>query len=178
MRTILDILFEKHTVWVKYVISFGCSSEIAEDYVQEMYLKIHKYNQRNDNDLMYNENEINYYFIYVTLKNMYYDSKRKASRSVMVDIEKIDLPEIDYCEDDYNINLQKLKNWENNITAEIDSIKSYNRRKANLSYIKFIYDKIFVENMSITDLSKQVGISYWSLRNTIQIIKQQIENEV
>jgi len=178
MRTILDILSEKHTVWVKYVISFGCSSEIAEDYVQEMYLKIYDYNQRKDNDLMYNENEINYYFIYVTLKNMYYDSNRKASRNVMVDIDKIDLPENDYCEDDYNINLCKIRSWEANINAEIDSIKTYTRRKANLSYIKFIYDKIFVEKMSITDLSKEVGISYWSLRNTIQIIKQQIENEV
>jgi hypothetical protein len=178
MKTILDILSKKHNVWVKYLISFGCNTEIAEDYVQEMYLKIYNYSQRKDNDLMYNESEVNYFFIYVTLKNMYYDNNRKTSKNILVDIEKIDLPEDEYSETEFNIKLQKVKSWEENINNDIDNIKTYTRTKANLSYIKFIYDKIFVENMSITDLSKEVGISYWSLRNTIQIIKQQIENEI
>jgi hypothetical protein len=127
---------------------------------------------------MYNESEVNYFFIYVTLKNMYYDNNRKTSKNILVDIEKIDLPEDEYSETEFNIKLQKVKFWEENINNDIDNIKTYTRTKANLSYIKFIYDKIFVENMSITDLSKEVGISYWSLRNTIQIIKQQIENEI
>jgi hypothetical protein len=178
MKTILDILSEKHNIWLKYIISFGCNPEIAEDYVQEMYLKIYDYSQRKDNDLMYNENEINYFFIYVTLKNMFYDNNRKKSRNIIVSIEEIDLPVEDYSETEFNIQLYKVKSWEENINTEIDNIKTYTRTKANLSYIKFIYDKIFIENKSIMDLSKEVGISYWSLRNTIQIIKQQIENEI
>jgi hypothetical protein len=178
MRTILDILSDNHKIWLKYVISFGCEPEIAEDYVQEMYLKIYNYSETKDNDLMYNENEVNYFFIYVTLKNMYYDNNRKKSKVILVDIEKIDIPEEDYSENEFNIQLQKVKSWETNINNEIKNIKSYTRSKANLCYIKFIYDKIFIENMSITDLSNEVGISYWSLRNTIQIIKQQIKNEI
>jgi hypothetical protein len=178
MKTILDILSEKHNIWLKYIISFGCNPEIAEDYVQEMYLKIYDYSQRKDNDLMYNENEVNYFFIYVTLKNMFYDNNRKKSRNIIVSIEEIDLPVEDYSETEFNIQLYKVKSWEENINTEIDNIKTYTRTKANLSYIKFIYDKIFIENKSIMDLSKEVGISYWSLRNTIQIIKQQIENEI
>lgn len=178
MRTILDILSDNHKIWVKYVISFGCDPEIAEDYVQEMYLKIYSYSERNDNDLMYNENEINYFFIYVTLKNMYYDNNRKNSKVILVDFEKIEIPEEEYSEMKFNEQMNKVKSWELQINDEIKNIKTYTRSKANLCYIKFIYDKIFKENMSITDLSNEVGISYWSLRNTIQIIKQQIKNEI
>jgi DNA-directed RNA polymerase specialized sigma24 family protein len=178
MRTILDILSDNHKIWVKYVISFGCDPEIAEDYVQEMYLKIYSYSERNDNDLMYNENEINYFFIYVTLKNMYYDNNRKNSKVILVDFEKIEIPEEEYSEMKFNEQMNKVKSWELQINDEIKNIKTYTRSKANLCYIKFIYDKIFIENMSITDLSNEVGISYWSLRNTIQIIKQQIKNEI
>jgi hypothetical protein len=178
MTTILDILSKKHNVWLKYIISFGCNPEVAEDYVQEMYLKIYNYSQRKENDLMYNENEVNYFFIYVTLKNMYYDNSRKKSKNILVSIEEIELPVDEYSETEFNLQIHKIKSWEKNINNEIDNIKTYTRTKANLSYIKFIYDKIFIENKSITDLSKEVGISYWSLRNTIQIIKQQIENEI
>ena len=30
----------KHQQWIQIVISFGCGKEIAEDIVQEMYIKI------------------------------------------------------------------------------------------------------------------------------------------
>ena len=179
MKTILELVSEKHNVWVKYVVSFGCSPETAEDYVQDMYLKIHKYSLTTNYDLMYNETEVNTYFIYVTLKNMYYDNNRKKSRYEIIEIDSFDfMDEIMYSETDFNIRLEKLKKWELSIVNQINEIEDYTRVKANLCYILFIYEKIMIENMSIAELSKQAGISYWSLRNTIQIIKQQIKNEI
>lgn len=179
MKTILELVSEKHNVWVKYVVSFGCSPETAEDYVQDMYLKIHKYSLTTNYDLMYNDNEVNTYFIYVTLKNMYYDNIRKKSRYDIIEIDSFDfMDDIMYSETDFNIRLQKLKKWELSIVNQINEIEDYTRVKANLCYILFIYEKIMIENMSIAELSKQAGISYWSLRNTIQIIKQQIKNEI
>jgi DNA-directed RNA polymerase specialized sigma24 family protein len=179
MKSILELVSEKHNVWIKYVISFGCDKETAEDYVQDMYLKIHAYIQNGKYDLMYNDNEINFYFIYVTLKNMYYDNTRKNSKYDIIEIDSYDfVDDIMYSETDFNLRMQKLKKWELNIVNQINEIEDYTREKANLCYILFIYEKILVENMSITELSKKAGISYWSLRNTIQIIKQQIKNEI
>ena len=179
MKTILELVSEKHNVWVKYVVSFGCSPEIAEDYVQDMYLKIHKYSLTTNYDLMYNDSEVNTYFIYVTLKNMYYDNNRKKSKYEIIEIDSYDfIDDIMYSETDFNERLQKLKKWELNIVNQINEIEDYTQIKASLCYILFIYEKILIENMSIAELSKQAGISYWSLRNTIQIIKQQIKNEI
>jgi hypothetical protein len=179
MKTILDVLFEKHNTWLKYVKSFGCDSEIAEDFVQEMYIKIYVYSQKKENDLMYNENEVNYFFVYVTLKNLYFDNLRLKKR---IKIEPLSEDYLEttqmYSEDDFNLKNDALLRWVVNLQKEIESIKDYNQKKANLIYVKFIYDKIFIEKMSVTDLSKEAGISYWSLRNTILTIKKQIKNEI
>jgi len=179
MENILDVLFKKHSTWLKYVKSFGCDSDIAEDFVQEMYIKIFIYSQKKENDLMFNENEVNYFFVYVTLKNLYFDNLRLKKRIIKEPLSDDFIETIQmYSEDDFNSKNDALMRWLDNLTKEIESIKDYNHKKANLIYIKFIYDKIFIDRMSVTDLSKEAGISYWSLRNTILIIKKQIKNEV
>ena len=179
MRNILDVLSEKHSTWLKYIVSFGCEKESAEDYVQEMYIKIYNYSKKNDNDLMYNEEEINYFFIYVTLKNMYYDDLRKNKKVSIIGIEDLNIvSDEEYTETIFNIQSDKLNNWVKNIDKKIEDIKDYTLEKSTLLYIRFIYDKIFVENKSVSELSREVGISYWSLRNTVQIIKEQVKNEI
>jgi len=179
MKNILDVLCIKHEQWLKYIKSFGCPDDIAEDYVQEMYIKIFNYSQRKDNDLMYDENDVNYYFIYVTLKNMYYDDLRKSKKQFLVDLsDDFIQDETEYTEKEYHLKNNAKNIWIDRLNSEIERIEGYNRKKANLIYIKFIFDKIFVEQMSVTRLSQEVGITYWSLRNTVLIIKDQIKNEI
>lgn len=179
MKNILDVLCLKHEQWFKYVKSFGCPDEIAEDYVQEMYIKIFNYSQRKDNDLMYAENDVNYYFIYVTLKNMYYDDLRKNKKLIIVDLsDDFIQDDKEYTEVEYHLKKDAIEVWVDRLNKDIDQISEYNRKKANLIYIKFIFQKIFIEQMSVSELSREVGITYWSLRNTILIIKEQIKNEI
>jgi RNA polymerase sigma factor (sigma-70 family) len=178
MENILDVLFKKHSTWIKYVKSFGCDDYESEDYVQEMYIKIFNYTQKKENDLMYNEDEVNFIFVYVVLRNMYYDNFRKKKVIIGELTDDFIADEQSYSEIDFNQKNDAVLRWLVNIDSEIESIYDYNKRKANLLYIKFIYDKIFIDKMSVTELSKEVGISYWSLRNTILTIKKQIKNEV
>lgn len=179
MKSILDILSEKHSTWLKYIISFGCKKDYAEDFVQEMYIKIYAYSQKKDNDLMYNESEINYFFVYVTLKNMYYDNLRRNKNIVIVGIEEVNLVDDSvYSEVKFNVQSEKVNRWVENLNIKIESIKEYNVEKSTLLYIKFVYQKVFIEANSVSELSRNVGISYWSLRNTVQIIKEQIRNEI
>jgi hypothetical protein len=174
---ILDILFLKHNLWLKYVISFGCNRDIAEDYVQEMYIKIYNYSLNKNNNLMYNESEINYFFIYVTLKNMYYDDLRKNKNITIVNINEVNLSD-DYIYSEVLFNSQSklVKNWVNELNKEIDSITEYTEYKSSLCYIKFIYQKIFIEGYSVTSLSNETHLSYWSIRNTVVRIKKQIKD--
>lgn len=179
MKNILDVLCLKHEQWLKYIKSFGCPDDNAEDYVQEMYIKIFNYSQRKDNDLMYAENDVNYYFIYVTLKNMFYDDLRKAKKNNTVDLsDDFIQDETEYNETEFHIKNDAIDVWVGRLNKDIDQIDEYNRKKANLIYIKFIFQKIFIEQMSVSELSREVGITYWSLRNTILIIKDQIKNEI
>lgn len=173
---ILQLLANKHNVWINYVKSFGCNKDIAEDYVQEMYIKIHTHVLKNGNELMYNGTEVNFYFIYVTLRNMFYDDCRKKKKitfePINVDFEN----EItEYSEILFNAQLESKNIWLNNLNNNINNIKEYNTNKANLCYIKFIFDKVFVEQVSISKLSRDSRISYASLRNTVLLIKNQIK---
>ena len=70
MSQVLKKIACKHKDWVRMVVSFGCSKSIAEDIVQEMYLKIHDLLQKGL-DISYGD-DVNYYYIYRTLKNSYY----------------------------------------------------------------------------------------------------------
>jgi DNA-directed RNA polymerase specialized sigma24 family protein len=175
---ILDILFLKHSVWLNYVKSFGCRNEIAEDYVQEMYIKIHAYSKATNNDLMFNGTEVNYFFVYVTLKNMYFDDLRKAKQRVLINIDDVILvqDETEYREGDFEFKKELLDEWVIDLDKEINEITEYSSYKASLCYIKFIYQKIFIEAYSVTKLAEETNLSYWSIRNTVVRIKKQIKD--
>lgn len=157
--------------WIGFVKSFGCNDYIAEDYVQEMYIKLH-----NNKNLMFNETEVNIYFIYVVLKNMYFDDLRKAVTKIELDDNYLQL-EDEIFDDNYIEQSEAVKLWQLKLDSEISNIEKYNLNKSTLVYIKFIFDNIFIKNISITELSKQTNITYWSIRNTVQAIKNQIKNE-
>ena len=180
MKNILEVLSEKHAMWIKYMISFGCSKDNAEDYVQDMYLKLYDYSLRKDNDLMYDDKSINFYFVYVTLKNMFTSNIRTADRMILLELnEDIDfIDDEEYIEtNDFYLQKQKVANWVVFIDNKIDSIKDYTEEKAQLYYIKSLYQLVLVEKRNVTKLSKELNISYWSIRNTINIIKRQIRDD-
>ena len=86
----LEVIGKQHTLWLKYLNKLGCQKD-CEDIVQEMYIKIYNYLQKYDRNLMYNDDEVNYYFVYVTLQNLYYDTikKKKPNLTELKDIEVI-----------------------------------------------------------------------------------------
>jgi DNA-directed RNA polymerase specialized sigma24 family protein len=71
----LQILSRYHDMFVGYVLSFGVNPDTAKDIVQEFYLKLYDY----DKDIMIGE-EINFYFVYLVLRNMVFDLKKKEKR--------------------------------------------------------------------------------------------------
>lgn len=179
MKNILVVLFDSHKMWLSYMKSFGCSNYIAEDLVMDMYIKIDTYYKKTNNDLMFNEKEINYYFVYVTLKNIYIDYLRKEHKIVEVDIENInvidEVKEIDDLE--YLLHLKTVKKWVKVTKCKITKLSKigYTNELATLNYKMYIFDKIFTERISVTKLSNEIGITYFSLYNTIKNIKNEIK---
>jgi DNA-directed RNA polymerase specialized sigma24 family protein len=175
----IEQLAQRDSEWREMAFRLTKDKDLADEIVQEMYLKIYSYSQRKDNNIMFDENQVNFYFVYVVLKNMYTDDLRKSKKHLKTDLT-IDIAEEikEYSEGNFDVQKEAMEVWVNRLNEELESIEDYTRQKANLTYIKFIFQKVFVEHIHISVLSREVGITYWSLRNTVLIIKEQIKNEV
>ena len=75
-KEVILLLAKKHKTWIDVVSSFGCDKTLAEDIVQEMYIKVLP-KIENGLDIIYYDNDINYYYIYKVLKNFVYRFKKK-----------------------------------------------------------------------------------------------------
>ena len=78
--TTLEKIASKHQDWLRIVRSFGCEGEVCEDVVQEAYLKIHTLLNKGL-DISYDD-DINYFYMYRTLKSLFLDLCRKESKII------------------------------------------------------------------------------------------------
>jgi RNA polymerase sigma factor (sigma-70 family) len=85
---LLEILARKHKDWVRMVISFGCPPDLAEDFVQEMYLRLHGYDVKVEK-IMY-KGQVNTLFIYRTLLRMYLLYKTAKEKVKYVDLSALE----------------------------------------------------------------------------------------
>ena len=160
MNYTINDIFKKHKVWVDIVCSFGCNPQTAEDIVQEMYIKIYKKKQSGLN-IDYGDNDFNYYYVFRTLKNLFYDLKRKQNKVKIIDIE--------YCN-----NMSSNDNF-------IDYQVAYNEIKKTLNkmywYDKKVYELI-EQGQSVAQLSRKTGIPYYSLYNTYKKVVKLLKNKI
>ena len=150
------LVAKKHKDWIKIVISFGCDKEIAEDIVQEMYIKI-QLKLDKGLDIMYGK-EINYYYIFKTLKSLFYDLKRKGKNITIVNIED-------------NIN-------DFNTQMDINYDSEYEKITDSLSEMYWYNRKVFEiinGGEKIAELSRKSGIPYYSLYNTYNKVKSKLK---
>jgi len=150
------LLAQKQEDWIRIVKSFGCRQVVAEDLVQEMYIKIYK-RLGNDLNIMYDDKEINYYYVYRTLHTLFLDLRRKEQRVKKVYIEDVDIdrPVEDI---DYGSAYQKVE-------EELGRAYWYNRK---------VFE-IINGGESVADLSRNSGINYYSLYNTYRKMKEQLK---
>lgn len=153
---VLEIISKQHNKWISIVRSFGMSN-YAEDIVQNMYIKIYKWNGKYDNSIMYNETEINEYFIFKVLRNLFLDY-HKTKKPVFSEFYDPSISDISnyISKYEYQQQLELIK----------DEIKSWHL------YDQKIYELIFLENKSMLELSKLTGIDYYSIYRSVKKIKK------
>ena len=150
----MKMVAAKHNEWLSIVLSFGCKPEIAEDIVQEMYIKI-QLKLEKGLDIMYNEKEINYYYIFKTLKSLFYDLKRKGKNITIVSIDDVHLTTNDI---NYEEPYKKIEN-------ELSKMFWYDRK---------VFE-IINEGESIAEFSRKSKIHYYSLYNTYNRVKNKLK---
>ena len=184
----LELLYKKHKLWIKYLLEIGCPQDLCEDIVQEMYLKIDRYIKNNNNSIRYKD-DINIYFVRLTLRSLFMDFCRKQKNVNMVEINEdiiSDLVEVPYKETDMadlDGRQKVINDWYNDELyldlLEQEDINTVNYSKTELEkyYLRRIFKEVFYDQVQLSKLSKDTNITYWSLRNTINIIKKQIKKK-
>ena len=151
----LEKIFEKNTQWIDIVKSFGCNRDTSQDIVQEMYYKVQKRLEKGT-DIQYSEDDINYYYVFKVLRSLFLDLKRKESK-----VQIVEMGEIENCELDIN-----YEDAYEAVAEEINTLFWYDRK---------VYE-IIDGGKSISELSRQTNISYYSLYNTYKKVKNKLKH--
>ena len=159
MKTQVEIAAQKHKQWVQIVCSFGCNRTTAEDIVQTMYLKLIIYSQRGV-DFMYDNKDVNYYYIFKILRGLFGDLIRKEKKIKYINIDDLQIE---------------------NTFIDVNYEKAFKKVNDKLKKIHWYDKKVFnliQEGESILQLSKKTNIGYNSLYNTYNKVKNKLKNEI
>ncbi len=141
---------------------------------------------------MFNDNEVNYYFIYVTLRNLVFDLKRKEKNVSLISLDqRTDLSEdIEYNkwsdkerdESDLYLKHKVISDWYEDdkylqMLEDANLLENFSKDKMKVYYMRRIFKEVFLDNTKVSKLSRDTNITYWSLRNTIRNIKKQIKED-
>ena len=150
----MALIAEKHNQWLEIVLTFGCNNETAEDIVQEMYYKIHL-KLESGLDILYNETEVNYYYVFKTLQTLFFDLKRKGKNITKVSLDEVKIGVLD-----------------------VNYDEPYDKVQEELSKM-FWYDRKVFEIInggeSIADFSRNSEIYYYSLYHTYKKVKKKLK---
>jgi RNA polymerase sigma factor (sigma-70 family) len=143
--------------------SFGCDPHLAEDIVQEMYIRLHKYVD-DPEKIMYN-GEVNTYFVYITLRNMYSTIKKMQSKVSFVDIDRME-DEIAYEETNY----KELESFDELIDSIWENVEDWHW------YDKKLFEIYHNSPMSIRSIAEETKISARSIFNTLKNGREKIKD--
>jgi len=170
----LEILSKNHNTWVAMGLSIGIPEDIVEDFVHETYLRLNKYID-NPEKIMYNETEINKFYVYVTIKNLWSDYSKAKSKYV---IYSIDNYTNDYVFDSSDRVVYEEVNYER------EEAEEYILRKINQEveswdhwYDKKLFKLYYKTDMSMRKLAKETKISVTSIFNSCKNYKEILQSK-
>ena len=152
----MELLFQKNNDWIEICKSFGLDEETAKDLTQEMYIKIQLKIENDKLDISYND-EINYYYIFKTLRTMFIDLVRKNKNVTIIR---------NYYRDGKADSFIDYQGKWDLIQKELEDCYWYDRKVFEL----------INGGYSIAELSRKSGIPYYSLYNTYNKIKEKIKD--
>jgi tetrahydromethanopterin S-methyltransferase subunit G len=154
----LQKIFKDHKKWINTTKRMGCIQEEAEDIVGEMYCIIGKM-LNNGLDISYGD-EVNYYYIYMTLRTSFLQMKNKQNKMNNVSLDfALELEDGEYI----NFESENEK-----VEGALDKMHWYDKKVYNM----------LQDEYSIRELSKKTNISYHSLYNTFRKVKEELKREI
>ena len=168
----LEKLAENHKIWVRMVRGFGADRDLAQDIVQSMYLRLHKYIEDKDR-IMYNDDEVNRFFVYVTLKNMYLTYMSSQNRYQWYEIREDDVIDEDLNEFVFDEVMDTA--FDRLIGKISDEMNTWHK------YDRILSEKYLKSDYSLRDIATGSGISLTSIFNSMRenkrILKEKFQED-
>jgi RNA polymerase sigma factor (sigma-70 family) len=149
----LEKLAVHHELWIKMLVNLGCKTDVAKDLVQDMYLRMHRL-VKDESRIMYKD-DVNRYFVWITLRNLYYSYLKDKRNSIFYEIlenDEVVQSEYDIAEDDA---------FENIMTQINEIISDWT------VYDKRLFELYFIQGLSLRAISKGAKIGLTSIHNSI-----------
>ena len=158
---------KSHKEYVRYVKKMGFTSH-AEDLVQEMYLRLHKY----EHAIKFNKDgSIPKSYIYRILYNLFIDYKKSSNKFKFVEISECKEIKHESADIDRIMAFDKVVNSVEEGIEKLDPPSKYPYNKELLS--------LYIESgMSMRQISSLTGISKTSIHWTIKNCREQIKEDV
>ena len=163
----LEVLARYHNEWKAICVSFGVPKDVADDLVQDMYLKVHSAIDNVDR-IMYNDTEPNKYYVYITLRNLCFDWIKNNKKYKVFSIDEVEM------------NLESVEvNWDKFYALEkvLDNI-DYEVDNFNHWYDRSLFEVYYKGSVSMRELSKYTGISLTSIFNSCKRYKRYLKNKL
>ena len=154
----LEKIYASHNKWINTTLKFGCTQDEAEDIVGNMYVIIGTMLKKGLN-IAYGD-DVNYYYIYLTLKTSFLRMKNRQTKEKKVSIDLIlDIESGEYVDFDAANDV---------VLEELETIHWYDKKVFELLQGEY----------SITELSNKTNITYHSLYNTYRKTKQKLRDKI
>ena len=158
----LTELSKNHKEYIQIVKTFGGNVD-PEDVVQEMYIRLHNHLER------YPDKELNLFYCWSTLRNIFFDTYKEDTRYSDTDIAEFKTVEV---EDNNHEEQEAYNQLQQNINNVVNSQHHFDSRLFE------IYSR---QKTSIRKLSKETNISprtiFWSLQQTKKLIRKELRED-
>jgi RNA polymerase sigma factor (sigma-70 family) len=158
----INVLSRHHKEWINIVRSFGeCS--LAEDIVQEMYLRIH---DANSGEKAVINDEPNRAFVWVILKNTFITYEKEKTRIQKVSIDELNYLCIEESEPEKHEAISKI---DQKLQKELSKWHTYDRELFKVHTLK---------GKSMREISNGANISLSSIFNTLKNCKTRLKQKI
>lgn len=172
----LEALSLKHKTWVGMAISLGCPSYLADDIVQDVYLRLHKYRKTAEPKIIKENGEINSFYMFGAIRNTFItiikkENKYTSHNSLKRDENDKNIVRETELQADEEVDLEFEERYQelmNGINKEVDSWGPYNSKLFNL---------YFKTDLSMRKIAGGTGIGLTHIFGSITKYRSEIQEK-
>lgn len=168
-----EILTNRHKEWISMAVSICKDVHLANDIVQDMYLRLNKY--IDNPEKIIKDGEVNSYFIYITLRNLFYDAKKSQKTEISKDYSDVESVSL------LSALAEIPEETEGNDVMEKAYLAIFEAIDKEVStwhwYDQKLFKLYYYTNQSLRDIASDTKISLTSIYNSCKNYRRIIEEK-